>query len=124
MPMYLYNCSGCGEFESLERADFLDHDCGLPARRVWRLRIAAETARHRGRWDAQVGAYVSNEGQFQSLLRQGQERESAELGMDVKLETVDARDQEALAELHRQPLEERKEIIAQSDFADRAKRAK
>ena len=124
MPIYEYACSGCGHFDSTERADHVTHDCGREARRVWSVKIDAESARHQGRWDPQVGAYVSSEREFRTLLRQGQERESASLGMDVKLTTIDSRDQEGLAELHRQPLAERQEIIAQTDYAEKAKRAK
>lgn len=125
MPVYGYSCSGCGEFDSTERADYLTHDCGLAkcpgrAKRIWKLRINAESARHQGRWDPQVGAYVSSEREFNSLLSQGADREAAELGHDVNLVKVDSRDQEALAELHHQPLEERKELKAKAEH----KRAK
>jgi hypothetical protein len=47
-----------------------------------------------------VGSYVANEREFRDKLARGRERESENLGMDVKLETVDARDHEGLAELH------------------------
>ena len=47
------------------------------------------------------------------MLKAGQARESAELGMDVKLATVDARDTEGLAELHGHKVDHRLEIAEQ-----------
>ena len=124
MPIYLYDCSGCGEFDSTERADSLVHDCGRTARRRWKLRIDARSARHEGRWDPKVGQYVSSEREFRSLIRQGAERESESLGVDVKLEMVDSRDQQALSELHREPLAQREETIERSNVARRAEQTK
>ena len=51
-------------------------------------------------WNPVVGEYVANRREFNNLLAQGQDRESRRLGMDVKLAQVDARDTEALNELH------------------------
>lgn len=102
MPLYSYKCSSCGDrFDDLTRADSLICPRGHKAVRVWSsVNIDAKSARHKGRFDPQVGAYVRNEREFTNLLRQGQEKEANELGMEVKLETIDARDHEGLAELH------------------------
>jgi hypothetical protein len=102
MPLFLYRCPIHGDFDSLHRGDSHDclQGCGMKAQRVWRLKIDATSARHRGRWDPQVGAYVESERQFRNLLREGQDAQSAKLGVDCKLATVDARDSEGLAELH------------------------
>lgn len=100
MPLYLYRCEDHGDFDEGFRADVAYCPCGKQSRRIWRLKIDAASARFRGRWDPQVGAYVSSEGQFHSLLAKGQDEQSAKLNMDVKLATVDARDNEGLAELH------------------------
>ena len=101
MALYSYSCPIDGEFDTMERADFaICPKCGGVARRLWRLRINAESARHRGHFDPIVGAYVESERQFDSLLAQGRDKQAEKLGMDVKLQKVDARDGEALAELH------------------------
>lgn len=100
MPLYSYTCPIHGEFDSLTRSDKIECGCGLVAQRRWKLRINAESARHRGRWDPVVGEYVESDRQFRSLLAKGQQEQAEKLGMDVKLATVDARDNEGLAELH------------------------
>lgn len=118
MPIYEYKCRECGDhFDVGTRADWLFCHNGHRAIRVWSLRIEAETARHAGRWDPVVGAYVESERQFRSLLREGQDAQSAKLGMECKLETVDARDQEGLAELHGQSLAEREHTAEQTKRA-------
>lgn len=101
MALYEYWCPKCWEhFDDTTRADSIKCPVGHKAGRVWSLRIHAESARHRGRWDPVVGEYVESERQFKSLLAKGQDEQSAKLGIDVKLATVDARDNEGLAELH------------------------
>jgi hypothetical protein len=67
---------------------------------VWAINVDKSSLRHRGRWDPVVGEYVANDREFRNLLAQGQAKEAAELGMDVNLEVLDARDKEGLAELH------------------------
>ena len=62
-----------------------------------------------GRWDPVVGQYVSNEREFQDALSAARELQCDKLGMDVKLETLDARDTEGLAELHGQDINERQQ---------------
>jgi hypothetical protein len=74
--------------------------------------------RQSGRWDPVVGEYVSNDREFRSKLSRGRDEQSAKLGLDVKLETVDARDHDALASLHGHDPAERKEL------AERTKRTK
>lgn len=102
MPMYEYYCSSCQEHsDSFTRADSIICLAGHKARRVWsRVNIDAASARHRGRWDPVVGEYVESDRQFNNLLSKGRDEQSAKLNMDVKLATVDARDNEGLAELH------------------------
>lgn len=101
MPIYEYICQRHGPFDELIRADgYPCPECDQIARRHYRLNIAAESARHRGRWDPVVGEYVESERQFKSLLARGQQEQSEKLGMDVKLATCDSRDNEGLAELH------------------------
>ncbi len=63
-----------------------------------------------------MGRYVANEREFKSALAQGQERQAEKLGMDVKLETVDARDHDALAHLHGHDAGERKEMAQRATF--------
>lgn len=110
MPIYAYECPAHGPFDSMTRADnetCPKDGCGLSSKRRYSLRINAESARHKGRWDPIVGEYVENDSQFRSKLAEGAERESSRLGMDVNLVTHDARDQEAAAELHGQKIEQR-----------------
>jgi hypothetical protein len=64
-----------------------------------------------GRWDPVVGQYVSNEREFQDALSAARELQSDKLGMDVKLETVDARDTSALDELHGRSTAQREEDL-------------
>jgi len=47
-----------------------------------------------------VGEYVANDREFRNKLREGQAAQEEKLQMEVKLETVDARDHDALADLH------------------------
>ena len=61
------------------------------------------------RWDPVVGAYVRNDREFNELLKAGQAAQEAELGMPVRLVSVDARDDEALGELHGTGLDHRLE---------------
>lgn len=109
MPIYSYKCRDCGNrFDTLKRGDSSPCTCGETAIRVWStINIDAKSARHQGRFDPQVGAYVESERQFNNLLRQGQDAQEEKLGMPVKLEKVDARDHEALAELHGHSTEQR-----------------
>lgn len=107
MPTYAYRCE-CGEIESQTRDISITCPEGHVARREYgSVNINAASARHKGRWDPVVGAYVESDRQFRSLLAQGQEAQSEKLGMDVKLATVDARDNEGLAELHGYTTDER-----------------
>jgi hypothetical protein len=99
MAVYEYLCPGCGPIRSEVASDTMQCRCGMPAKRHWSIQMQPQSARHRGRYDPQVGAYVENERQFRSLLARGQETQAEKLGMDVKLETLDARDHEGLAEL-------------------------
>jgi len=108
MTVYAYRCPVHGDFDDYRHADAITchrigpdgQRCDARSPRNWRVAVNAESARHRGRWDPVVGQYVESERQFRSLLAEGQDRESARLNMDVKLQTIDARDHEGLAELH------------------------
>jgi hypothetical protein len=97
---YAYDCPACGEFDSTVGADRLDCRCGRSARRRFSVAVNRSSLKSESRWDPVVGAYVANDREFRSLLARGQEAESEKLNMDVKLETLDARDSEGLAELH------------------------
>lgn len=97
---YLYLCQSCGEIESAVSADVIQCRCGKTAKRVRAFSVNAASLKSQDRWDPVVGAYVRNDREFRTLLAQGQAREAAELGMDVNLVTLDARDTEGLAELH------------------------
>ena len=124
MPIYAYFCPECGPIDSTQRDDrIICPTCLNPAKREWRLKIDAASARHKGRWDPVVGAYVESERQFRSLLRDGQDRESASLGRDVKLATVDARDNEALSELHGWSQDKREADLEGTRKAERARKA-
>ena len=92
MPLYAYFCTGsCGEISSPVRADRITCDyCAMPAKRRFRVNVDRTSLKPTGGWNPVVGRYVANEAEF----------ESKRLGMDVKLETVDARDNEGVAELH------------------------
>ena len=102
MPLYAYFCTGsCGEISSPVRADRITCDyCAMPAKRRVRVNVDRTSLKPTGGWNPVVGRYVANEAEFYSALAEGTERESKRLGMDVKLETVDARDNEGVAELH------------------------
>ena len=122
MKWFAYHCPSCGDFDLDGIAqDTISCRCGRTAKRKYQVTINGSSLKSQARWDPQVGAYVENDRQFRSLLRQGQERESEKLGMDVKLTTVDARDQEGLAELHGHSLDERKEVIAKANHAEKVK---
>lgn len=116
MPLYAYDCPRHGEELRVYAKDAAPclSDPDIIAKRVWKLNIDAKSARSKGRWDPQVGAYVESDAQFRSLLREGQDREAEKLGRDVILEMVDARDTEALAELHGESVEARREVAEQT----------
>lgn len=97
---YLYRCPACGEFESPISGDSIQCRCGSPSRRVFAISVNKASLQHQGRYDHVVGAYVRNEREFRDMVRQSAARESAELGMECKVEFVDARDREGLAETH------------------------
>lgn len=99
--VYCYVCSNCGPFDSEQPGDrHICPKCQASAKRNFQVSINRSSLKTQSRWDPVVGAYVENDRQFRTLLRQGQEAQSQKLNMDVKLETVDARDTSALAELH------------------------
>jgi hypothetical protein len=122
---YLYRC-GCGEFETETPADSATClQCGGQAKRVWAVTLNTASARPVERYyDPQVGAVVSSQRESDELLKQGIEKQSAELNMDVKVAQVDARDTEALAELHGHGVDHRlaeKENTARAVHDERAK---
>jgi hypothetical protein len=107
---YAYVCSVHGVIEADAPADSficLTDGCRQQAKRLRSFNVDKVSLKSHARWDPIVGAYVRNEGEFRSLLAAGQERESNELNMEVKLDLVDARDQEGLAELHKMPVDVR-----------------
>jgi hypothetical protein len=99
MPVYLYVCPKCGPYESQLACDALQCRCGHVAKRRWAVHFDRSSTKVNGRWDPVVGQYVANEKEFQSALAASRELQSEKLGMEVKLETVDARDTSALNEL-------------------------
>ena len=107
MPAYLYVCPKCGPFESQLSADALQCRCGHTAKRRWAVHFDRSSTQQSGRWDPVVGQYVANEREFQNALAASREVQSEKLKMDVKLETVDARDTSALDELHGRSSSER-----------------
>jgi hypothetical protein len=88
--------------------------CGSVARRVYGFAVNKASLKSQARWDPVVGQYVENDRQFRDVLAASQEREAKELNMDVPLVQVDARDQEALGELHGTGLAHRQEVAEQS----------
>ena len=97
---YAYKCPRCGEIENEVPQDAIQCRCGNTAKRIWAVTLDRESTKQSGRWDPQVGQYVANDREFQELLRQGAEKQSAELNMECKLTTIDARDLEGRGELH------------------------
>jgi hypothetical protein len=116
MAKKLYVCPRCGPFETEHAADALQCRCGRTAKRRWAVTFDRTSTKVNGRWDPVVGQYVSNEREFQDALSVARELQCDKLGMDVKLETLDARDQEGLAELHGQDINERQESAAKVKF--------
>jgi len=116
MPAYLYRCPACGPFESPISGDVIQCRCGSPAKRRWAVSFDRTSTKVNGRWDPVVGQYVSNEREFQDALSVARELQCDKLGMDVKLETLDARDTSGLAELHGQDINEREQDAARSKF--------
>jgi hypothetical protein len=97
---YAYECPACGPIESGVPGDEVQCRCGRRAARRFHVAINRSSLRQSGRWDPVVGEYVANDREFRDLLKKGVERESENLNMDVKIETCDARDTDALADLH------------------------
>lgn len=106
--MFSYLCPQCGLIDSPHPGDQVQCRCGHTAKRRFQVSINRTSLRQTSRWDPVVGAYVENDRQFKTLLRQGQDEQAEKLGMDVKLETVDARDHDALNSLHGTNADERK----------------
>lgn len=121
---YLYDCPGCGEFESPISGDVIDCRCGTPSRRVWAVRFDRSSAKAQGHWNPQVGEYVSSKRQFDDLLKAGAERQERELKMECRLTQVDSRDQAGMAETHGHSLEHRLETAEQTARANHDERAK
>lgn len=111
--IYSYVCPVHGIIDAEVPADTfvcLTDGCRQQAKRLRSFNVDKISLKSHARWDPIVGAYVRNEGEFRSLLAAGQERESNELNMDVVLTQVDARDHEALAELHGHSVAERESV--------------
>lgn len=107
---YDYLCPTDGLVQSEIPQDMIQCRCGSQARRIRDFAFSRTALKDQARWDPVVGAYVRNDREFRNLLAQGQAREAAELGRDVVLETVDARDTEGLAELHGHSVDHRLEV--------------
>lgn len=115
MKWFSYICPSCGPFEVDAIAeDTIQCRCGQTAKRKYQVSFIGSSLKTYGHFDPVVGEYVESEGQFKSLLSKGQAEQEAKLGMECKLATIDARDTEGLAELHNQPVAERKETLARS----------
>lgn len=115
---YDYECPACGTIQDAVPLDRVQCRCGLSAKRIRTFAVNKPSMRDQGRWDPVVGCWVDNDRQFNEILKAGQARESAELGMDVPLVKLDARDQEGLAETHGHSLDSRLEV------AERTKQVK
>jgi hypothetical protein len=113
--MFAYLCPNCGLVDFPAPMDKIHCRCGRVAKRRYSVNINRSSLKQSGRWDPVVGEYVANDRQFRSLLAQGQDAQAEKLGMDVKLQTVDARDTDALDSLHGRDPAERQEM------ADKAK---
>lgn len=104
---YDYRCPMCGLIESTLCEDTIGCRCGSTAMRIRSFAVNRSSMQSQSRWDPVVGEYVRNDREFRDKLAQGQEAQAAKLGMEVKLETVDARDSDALASLHGHSAERR-----------------
>src|SRR3974390_1307408 len=101
MPAYLYACPEHGEFEHRISGDQIECPvCHSLSKRMFAVQFNKSSLKHQGRFDSVVGRYVANDREFTQALREGQAAQEAKLGMEVKLEQVDARDHHGLAELH------------------------
>jgi len=114
---YTYFCPSCGEIDDHVPLDRIQCRCGQTAKRVRGFAVNAGSLKSSDRWDPVVGAYVRNDREFNELLRKGQAAQEAELGMEVPLVPVDARDHEALGELHGTGVDHRLEVKEQQDKA-------
>ena len=113
---YGYICPDHGIFEVPVPADTcLCPSCGQTAKRYRTFAVNKASLKSQARWDPVVGQYVENDRQFRDLLAAGQEREANELNMDVPLVQVDARDNEALGELHGTGVDHRTEVKEQTE---------
>lgn len=112
---YDYDCPACGTITDSVPLDRIDCRCGQSAKRIRTFTVNKPSLRDQGRWDPVVGQYVANDREFREVLKQGQAREAAELGMDVPLVQLDARDQEGLAETHGHSLDSRLEVKEQTE---------
>lgn len=107
MTKFAYTCPRCGEIEHELAERSVMCRCGHRAKRLFRVAFNRSSTKPFGRWDPVVGEYVESRAQFDSLLHKSQDAQAEKLGMDVKLATCDARDQQALAELHGTTVEQR-----------------
>lgn len=118
--MFAYWCDNCGLVDSSEALDAVGCRCGRMARRRYSVNVNRSSLKSTARWDPVVGAYVENDRQFRSLLAQGQDEQAEKLQMDVKLQTVDARDHDALDSLHGHDPAERQHLAEQTAFVKKA----
>ena len=90
---YTYRCpmDGLIDVEGIAQ-DTVQCRCGSQAKRVRSFAVNKASLKSQARWDPVVGAYVRNDREFNELLRKGQAAQEAELGMEVPLVQVDARD--------------------------------
>lgn len=107
---FSYRCPRCGLIDSAFCGDLVQCRCGEQAKRRYQVAINRTSLRQSGRWDPVVGQYVANDREFRSALAQGRDAQAEKLGMDVKLETVDSRDSDALDSLHGGDPAERREL--------------
>lgn len=114
--MFSYLCPQCGLVDFSEAHDNIQCRCGQTAKRRYHVSINRSSLKQTARWDPVVGAYVNNDREFRSLLAQGQEAQSKQMGMDAKWVSVDSRDTDALDSLHGHDPAERKELAAQTAF--------
>jgi len=98
-----FRCKVHGRFTNHSRGpEGMCPQCGAISPRRWdsvQIRTTVSGGGYEG-WNPVVGQYVANRREFDNVLAQGIDRESRRLGMDVKVEQVDARDTDALNDLH------------------------
>lgn len=95
MPMYEYQCDGCGHhLETMTRGDSLRcPNCGAHARRRWGVRIGRASFPG-GHFNVAAGRYVSSETELRDAFKQTSEEQTALTGVPVDIQPIDYGDRE------------------------------